>query len=244
VRLGRPAAGANPIGAHEVWTGRLEPRRVPDPRQRKDQREIKETREALRWIKTCHLGHYNNRGKYRTDLMSGVLLDDFTCQGLPDEHGITMRVRKDEQAWYAWRRTLSGHVLGIGMNKGSTTNGCTKVRSRPRASPVLTRRAVTGRTRRPRTGGESADLYSASTVPLTRTTGEHQSPHRASQARRHTVLRDGQPGVKLGDCAPVRPAISGWFKRIASTSEAYGSGSGLFSFIFRIVPSARRCAPA
>lgn len=83
-----------------------------------DQREIKETRNALRWIETCHLGHYNNRGKYRKDLMGGVLLDDFTRQGLPDEHGITMRVRKDEQAWYAWRRTPSGHVLGIGMNKG------------------------------------------------------------------------------------------------------------------------------
>lgn len=83
-----------------------------------DQREIKETRDALRWIETCHLGHYNNRGKYRKDLMSGVLMDDFSRQGLPEEHGITMRVRKDGQAWYAWRRTPSGHVLGIGMNKG------------------------------------------------------------------------------------------------------------------------------
>lgn len=83
-----------------------------------DQREVKETREALRWIETCHLGHYNNRGKYRRDLVSGVLSNDFTSQGLPSEHGITMRVRKDGQAWYAWRRTPSGHILGIGMNKG------------------------------------------------------------------------------------------------------------------------------
>jgi hypothetical protein len=85
-----------------------------------DQREINETREALRWIETCHLGHHNNnnRGKYRKDLMSGVLLEDFTRHGLPDDHGITMRVRKDGQAWYAWRRTPSGQVLGIGMNEG------------------------------------------------------------------------------------------------------------------------------
>lgn len=83
-----------------------------------DQREIKETRGALRWIETCHLGHYNNRGKYRKDLMSNVLLDDFQHQCLPEQHGITMRVRKDGQAWYAWRRTPSGNVLGIGMNKG------------------------------------------------------------------------------------------------------------------------------
>lgn len=83
-----------------------------------DQREIKETRQALRWIGTCHLGHYNNLGRYRKDLMSGVLLDDFTSQGLPNEHGITMRVRKDGLAWYAWRRTPSGHVLAIGMTNG------------------------------------------------------------------------------------------------------------------------------
>ena len=83
-----------------------------------DQREIKQTQEALRWVETCHLGHYNKRGKFRKDLISGVLVDDFTRQGLPDEHGITMRVRKDGQAWYAWRRTPSGHVLGIGMNNG------------------------------------------------------------------------------------------------------------------------------
>jgi hypothetical protein len=83
-----------------------------------DQREIKETRDALRWIETCHLGHYNNRGKYRKDLMSNVLLDDFQHQGLPEQHGITMRVRKDGQAWYAWRRTPSGYVLGIGMTQG------------------------------------------------------------------------------------------------------------------------------
>lgn len=83
-----------------------------------DQREIEETREALRWIETCHLGQYNNRGNYRKDLISGVLLDDFTHQDLPDEHGITMRVSKDGQAWYAWRRTPSSRVLGIGMNKG------------------------------------------------------------------------------------------------------------------------------
>lgn len=83
-----------------------------------DQREIRETKEALRWIETCHLGHHNNRGKYRKDLMSDVLLDDFTRQGLTAEHGITMRVRQDGQAWYAWRRTPSGHVLGIGMNEG------------------------------------------------------------------------------------------------------------------------------
>lgn len=83
-----------------------------------DQREITETRHALRWLQTCHLGHYNNRGKYRTDLLTVVLRDAFTGQGLPAEHGVTMHVREDGQAWYAWRRTPSGQVLGIGMSDG------------------------------------------------------------------------------------------------------------------------------
>jgi len=83
-----------------------------------DQREIKETRDALRWIETCHRGRYNTGGKFRKDLLSGVLLDNFNRQGLPKEHGIRMCVRKDGQAWYAWRRTPSGRVLGIGMANG------------------------------------------------------------------------------------------------------------------------------
>jgi hypothetical protein len=29
-----------------------------------------------------------------------------------------MRVQKDRQAWYAWRRTPSGYVLGIGADNG------------------------------------------------------------------------------------------------------------------------------
>lgn len=81
-----------------------------------DQREFEETKDALRWIQTCHAGHYNNRGRYRKDLMD--LLGDFTRHGLPPNHGITMQVRKDGQSWYAWRRTASGYVLGIGAKKG------------------------------------------------------------------------------------------------------------------------------
>lgn len=83
-----------------------------------DQREIKATRDALRRIEFAHLGHYDRRGRYRKDLLSRVLLDDFTEHGLPQDHGITMRVRNDGRAWYAWRSTPSGRVLGIGMDEG------------------------------------------------------------------------------------------------------------------------------
>ncbi len=81
-----------------------------------DQREFEETKAALRWVETCHQGWYKDRGGYRKDLMD--LLNDLTRQGLPQDHGITMRVRKDGQSWYAWRRTPSGYVLGIGADKG------------------------------------------------------------------------------------------------------------------------------
>jgi hypothetical protein len=84
-----------------------------------DQREFKETRDALRWIHTCQMGWHNNLGHYRRDLMT--ILGDFERQGLPAEHGITMRMSKSGQAWYAWRRTVTGYVFGIGAN-GPTPN--------------------------------------------------------------------------------------------------------------------------
>jgi hypothetical protein len=45
------------------------------------------------------------------------LLDQFgdlLSSGLPKDHGIVMKVRRDGQAWYAWRRTVSGWVFAIG----------------------------------------------------------------------------------------------------------------------------------
>lgn len=81
-----------------------------------DKRELSETKSALRFLATCHMGHYRNRGHYRSDLIDKVL-QGFEGQGLPDPHGVVMRVRTDGQAWYAWRRTPSGYVLGIGAGK-------------------------------------------------------------------------------------------------------------------------------
>ncbi|MFI2754183.1 hypothetical protein ACGIF2_15735 [Cellulomonas sp. P22] len=77
-----------------------------------DQREIKETREALDWLAMCHMGHHRNRGHYRADLID--VLGDFTRKGLPEDHGVQMTVAEDRRHWHAWRRTPSGLVLGIG----------------------------------------------------------------------------------------------------------------------------------
>jgi len=82
-----------------------------------DRREVDETKDALRWIATCHMGWYNRRKRYRRDLMT--LVNDFTLQGLPGEHNVVMKVRKGGQAWYAYRRTATGWVLGIGASKGA-----------------------------------------------------------------------------------------------------------------------------
>ncbi|MGH7930001.1 MAG: hypothetical protein ACREQV_19665 [Candidatus Binatia bacterium] len=55
--------------------------------------------------------------RYRRYLL--INLNDFEQQGLPAEHGIGMKVRKDSQSWYAYRRTVTGWVLGIGANEGT-----------------------------------------------------------------------------------------------------------------------------
>jgi hypothetical protein len=81
----------------------------------RDRREFAATKEALRWLATCHMGWYQNEDRsdtYRTDLLT--VLGDFVRQGLPDNHGLVMKVRKDGQAWYAYRVTPSGHAFGIG----------------------------------------------------------------------------------------------------------------------------------
>ena len=81
-----------------------------------DKRELSETKAALRWLETCHAGHYPKGSRYRKDLMS--IVDNFDRQGLPSDHGVVMKVHKKGQSWFAWRRTPSGLVLGIGSLAG------------------------------------------------------------------------------------------------------------------------------
>lgn len=82
--------------------------------RRLDRREFRETVKALDWLETCQMGWYRNRGeRYRPELID-LFSDDFTAQGLPKNSGITMRVSDDGQAWYAWRRTVTGWCFAIG----------------------------------------------------------------------------------------------------------------------------------
>jgi hypothetical protein len=88
-----------------------------DPEGRRlDQREFAETKRVLRWISTAQMGWYRSLGgRYRPDLLE--VLGDFTLQGLPEEHGVELKVSTDGQAWYAWRRTVSGWTFAIGAAK-------------------------------------------------------------------------------------------------------------------------------
>jgi hypothetical protein len=108
---------ADQLAEEQAWRDRLKRYAGVDGTneegKRLDQREFAETKEALQWLASCHMGWYRNHGgQYRPDLPA--ILGDFTLHGLPKEHGIVMKVRRDGQAWYAWRRTISGWVFAVG----------------------------------------------------------------------------------------------------------------------------------
>jgi hypothetical protein len=84
-----------------------------------DRREFAATKSALRWLATCHMGWYQRDDRpnaYRADLLE--VLGAFSHEGLPDPHGIVMKVRKDAQAWYAHRTTPTGYDFAIGASAG------------------------------------------------------------------------------------------------------------------------------
>lgn len=87
--------------------------------RRLDQREFEESKKALLWLATCQMGWHRNRGNtYRPELLQ-VLSDSdiFQRHGLPGDHGIVMHVCENGQAWYAYRETISGWVLGVGASE-------------------------------------------------------------------------------------------------------------------------------
>ncbi len=81
--------------------------------RRLDRREFAETIRALELIGSAQMGWYRNEpaGSYKT--WPDAVLSGF-AHGLPEDHGIQLRVRRGGQAWYAWRRTVSGRVFAVG----------------------------------------------------------------------------------------------------------------------------------
>ncbi len=79
-----------------------------------DQREHAATMEALRWLATCQMGHYRNRGqRYNPDFDD--IIDSLPDRyGLPRPIGVLLRVSDDGQCWYAHRESVTGHSFAIG----------------------------------------------------------------------------------------------------------------------------------
>jgi hypothetical protein len=84
-----------------------------DEGRRLDRREFAETIEALESISFAQMGWYRNEPEGRYKLMPDAVLSAL-ARGLPDDHGIQMRVRPKGRSWYAWRRTVSGWVFAVG----------------------------------------------------------------------------------------------------------------------------------
>lgn len=82
--------------------------------RRLDRREFKETVNALRSLALYQMGWYRNHGgRYKEDLLE-MFGNNFTSDGLPRESGITLKVSRDGQSWYGWRRTVTGWYFAIG----------------------------------------------------------------------------------------------------------------------------------
>lgn len=89
---------------------------VDERGRRLDQREFEGTKKFLDQLATFQMGQHRNRLlHYNPDLLT--VMGRGGQFGLPDEHGVAMVVARDKQRWYAWRRTVTGWVLGVGGSK-------------------------------------------------------------------------------------------------------------------------------
>jgi hypothetical protein len=75
-----------------------------------DQREFTETREALDHLHAFHSAQFRD-GLYRDDLLS--MVGGLLSKAFPEDE-ITMTVARNRKSWFAWRRTVTGWVIGVG----------------------------------------------------------------------------------------------------------------------------------
>ena len=77
-----------------------------------DQREFAETREALDHLHAFHEAQFTN-GRYRDDLLT--MVGGLLSKSFPEDE-ITMTVARKGKSWFAWRRTVTGWVVGVGAS--------------------------------------------------------------------------------------------------------------------------------
>lgn len=75
-----------------------------------DQREFVETREALDHLHAFHGTQFRD-GRYRDDLLR--MVGGLLSRTFPEDE-ITMTVTHKGKSWFAWRRTVTGWVIGVG----------------------------------------------------------------------------------------------------------------------------------
>lgn len=78
--------------------------------RRLDRREFPETAEVMRSVASATQGCYRD-GRYREELLR-VFTDYSSQSGLPRPSDVVVRIADDGQAWFAWRRTVTGWVFG------------------------------------------------------------------------------------------------------------------------------------
>ena len=96
-----------------------------------DQREFVETRDALDRLHAFHAAQFRE-GRYRADLLAmvgGLLSKNFS------EDEITMTVARNGKSWFAWRRTVTGWVIGVGASKPPPDRWSWEAREAPDGPP-------------------------------------------------------------------------------------------------------------
>lgn len=95
------------------WIGSTE---TDEDGRRHDRREFGATTKSLSYLAGCQGGWFQSRGEGFQPGHLKMVHPTFVKNGLPEEHGTVMHVSEDHRSWYAWRRTITGYVFGIGAN--------------------------------------------------------------------------------------------------------------------------------
>lgn len=80
-----------------------------------DRREFTESKAALDWVADVGAGWYEPGGRSRATFRG--LIADLAEYGLPEDHGVVLRSRRDGQGWFAYRQTPSGYWFGVGARR-------------------------------------------------------------------------------------------------------------------------------
>lgn len=86
---------------------------VDDQGRQLDRREFSATKQGLTHLFYNQKGQHGNRhGHFQANFE--LVYSDYYLSKVTPNSSVEMKVRKDKQAWYAWRRTVGGWYFGVG----------------------------------------------------------------------------------------------------------------------------------